>query len=66
MVPHRNIHKFIWTSPDGKTHNQISHILIDMQKHLNVFDVQSFRTGDCENSSDGVFYICLHNVTIVG
>ena len=26
MCPHRNIHKFNWTSPDGKTHNQIDQL----------------------------------------
>jgi len=28
MYPHRNIHKYTWTSPDGKTHNLIGHVLI--------------------------------------
>jgi hypothetical protein len=39
MIPHRNIHKYTWTSPDGKTHNQIDHILIDRKWHSGILHV---------------------------
>ena len=39
MIPHRNFHKYTWTSPDGKTHNQIDHILIDRRRHSSILDV---------------------------
>jgi hypothetical protein len=29
MFPHHNIHKYNWTSQDGKTHDQIDYILVD-------------------------------------
>jgi hypothetical protein len=47
MLPHRNIHKYTWTSPDGKTHNQIDHILVFW--YSNVLDVRSFRAADCDS-----------------
>jgi hypothetical protein len=39
MFTHRKMHKYTWTSTDGRTHNQIDHILIDRRSHLNVLDV---------------------------
>jgi endonuclease/exonuclease/phosphatase family metal-dependent hydrolase len=46
--PNRDIHKHIWTYPDGVKHNQIDHILIDKRRHSNTLDVRSFRGADCD------------------
>ena len=42
MFPHRNIHKYTWTCPNRKTHNQIDHIVIDRRWHSSILDVRSF------------------------
>jgi hypothetical protein len=48
MFPHRNIHKYTGTSPDGKTHNQIDHFLVDRRRLSSVLNVRSFRAADCD------------------
>jgi hypothetical protein len=58
MFPHCNIHKFTWTFPDGKTHSQIDHILIDRRWHSSILDVQQFRAADCDTDQ----YLMMENL----
>ena len=46
MFPHRDILKYVWTSPEGKTHNQTDHIFIGRRWHSSILDVRSFRGDD--------------------
>ena len=43
---HRNIHKFTLTSPNGKTHKEIAHILIDRRWNSSILDVGSIRRAE--------------------
>jgi hypothetical protein len=58
IFPHRNFHKYTWASPDGKTHNQLDHILVDRRRHSNVHDVPSYRAAD----RDSDHYLVVENV----
>jgi hypothetical protein len=48
MFPYQSIDKFIWTSPDGKSDNQIDHNLIASRRHLSVLGVRPFRGADSD------------------
>jgi hypothetical protein len=48
MFTHRNILKYTSTSPEGKTHNRIDHVLIGRRRHSSVLDIRYIRRADCD------------------
>jgi hypothetical protein len=47
--PRKNIHKFTWKSPDGRTFNQIDHVLIDRRFRGCVRNVRTYRGADADS-----------------
>lgn len=49
MLNHKNIHKQTWISNDGRTINQIDHILVNAKPGSNIVNVRSLRGLDADS-----------------
>jgi hypothetical protein len=49
MFSHKEIHKATWKSLDGRTYNQIDHVLIDARHRSNLIDVRSYRGANVDS-----------------
>ena len=47
MFPHKEIHRYMWTSPNGQYHNQVDHVGVRSNFKRSVQDVRAYRGADC-------------------
>ena len=46
MFPHKNIHKYTWTAPNGRVRNQIDHVAVNGKFKRSVRGTRSYRGTD--------------------
>ena len=46
MFPHKDVHKYTWTSPDGQHRNQIDHVAVRARFKRSVQDTRTHRGAD--------------------
>ena len=46
MFPHKEVHKYTWTSPDGQHQNQIDHVVVRSPFKRSVQDTKTYRGAD--------------------
>lgn len=52
MFSHKPSYNFYWISPDGKTENQIDHVLISQQHRTSCLDTRPMRGADANSDND--------------
>jgi endonuclease/exonuclease/phosphatase family metal-dependent hydrolase len=49
QFPRKEIYKWTWTSPGGRYHNQIDHVLIEKRGASSIMNVRSYRGANCDS-----------------